>query len=503
MEAIRSPDPAHRTRDAHGQDAASRDASAVPDALATPEAIAARLDRLPATRYVWQIVILLSLGGCFEFYDLFMTGYIAPGLIGSGLFAKSTTSVFAMNSIAAFVAATFLGLFIGTLGLSFLADRYGRRRVFVWALIGYTAATVAMAFQHSAAGVNLFRLLAGLGLGLEMVTINTYVAELMPKDLRGRAFAVTQVIPYCAVPTVALMSWWLVPLRPLGLDGWRWVALASALGALVIWTLRLGIPESPRWLLSRARVAEADAVTRGIEAIVARQYGAPLPAPRGVEAPAARTAPPASRARQTSGNASFAVILQAPYRTRTVMMSLFNAISVIGFYGFSNWIPSLLSAKGFSLVHSLQYSFLMSVALPLGPLLFLYFADKVERKWSLVAACGAIALLGMVLAAQTTAPGVVVFGFFLNLTLPIMTYSFQAYQSELYPTEVRARAIGFVYSWSRLSAIFSGFLVAFFLRDFGTHGVFVMISSSMVLSMLLIGVLGPNTRGRSLEEIDA
>ncbi|MGI4860572.1 MAG: MFS transporter, partial [Janthinobacterium lividum] len=465
MEAIRPSAPA---RAARGQEAGN--GHVTPATPATPGAIAARLDRLPATRYLWKIVILLSLGGCFEFYDLFMTGYIAPGLIGSGLFAKNTVSVFAMNSIAAFVAATFLGLFIGTLGLSFLADRYGRRRVFVWALIGYTVATVAMAFQHSAAGVNLFRLLAGLGLGLEMVTINTYVAELMPKDLRGRAFAVTQVIPYCAVPTVALMSWWLVPLRPLGLDGWRWVALASAAGAVIIWTLRLGIPESPRWLLSRARMAEADAVTRGIEAIVAREYGAPLPAPREADAAPASAIASSVGARRpgTSADASsVALILKPPYRTRTVMMSLFNAVSVIGFYGFSNWIPSLLSAKGFSLVHSLQYSFLMSVALPLGPLLFLYFADRVERKWSLVAACGAIALLGMVLAAQTTAPGIVVFGFFLNLTLPVMTYSFQAYQSELYPTEVRARAIGFVYSWSRLSAIFSGFLVAFFLRDFG------------------------------------
>ena len=108
--------------------------------------LVARLDRLPATRYVWTIVFLLSLGGCFEFYDLFMTGYIAPGLIASGLFAKTSTSIFAVNSIAAFVAATFTGLFIGTLGLGFLADRFGRRRIFVMALLAYTAASVLMAF---------------------------------------------------------------------------------------------------------------------------------------------------------------------------------------------------------------------------------------------------------------------------------------------------------------------------------------------------------------------
>jgi putative MFS transporter len=452
--------------------------------------IVARLDRLPATRHIWTIVFLLSLGGCFEFYDLFMTGYIAPGLIVSGLFVKTSTSIFAMNSIAAFVASTFLGLFIGTMGLGFLADRFGRRRIFVVALLGYTAASLMMAFQQSALGVNLFRLLAGIGLGVEMVTINTYVAELIPKNLRGRAFAITQIVPYCAVPVVALMSWWLVPQQPFGLDGWRWVVLASAVGAAIVWVIRLGIPESPRWLVTRGRLDEAARVTQQIERIVERQYGRPLPA----AVPHAHSVPTVER--------RFRDILKAPYLKRTIMMSVYNAVSVIGFYGFSNWIPSLLTSKGINLVHSLQYSFLMSIALPLGPALFFYFADRIERKWSLVGSSGAIAVFGLAFAHQTGSLGLIVFGFCMNLALTIMTYSFQTYQSELYPTEIRARAIGFVYSWSRLSAIFSGFLVAFFLRDFGANGVFVMISSCMVFVMLLIGIMGPATKGLALEDIN-
>lgn len=452
--------------------------------------IVARLDRLPATGYIWKIVFLLSLGGCFEFYDLFMTGYIAPGLISSGLFVKASVSVFAMNSIASFVAATFIGLFIGTMGLGFLADRYGRRRIFVVALLAYTAASVLMAFQQSAFGVNLFRLLAGIGLGVEMVTINTYVAEFMPKNLRGRAFAITQIVPYCAVPVVALLSWWLVPLQPFGIDGWRFVVLASATGAVFVWAIRLGIPESPRWLVSRGRFDDAARVTQQIERVVERQHGRPLPQPASNE----HRAPTMER--------RFGDILKAPYLNRTVMMSLFNAVSVIGFYGFSNWIPSLLTSKGISLIHSLQYSFLMSIALPLGPALFFAFADKVERKWSLVGSCGAIAVFGLLFSGQSGSVGLVVFGLCMNLSLTVMTYSFQTYQSELYPTEIRARAIGFVYSWSRLSAIFSGFLVAFFLKGFGATGVFYMISGCMVFVMLLIATMGPATNGRALEDIN-
>jgi MFS transporter, putative metabolite:H+ symporter len=456
----------------------------------TARAIVARLDRLPATRHLWLIVFLLSMGGCFEFYDLFMTGYIAPGLISSGVFVKAPASVFAMNGIAAFVAATFIGLFIGTMGLGFLADRYGRRRIFVVALLGYTLSSILMAFQHTALGVNVFRLLAGIGLGIEMVTINTYVAELMPKDLRGRAFAITQIVPYCAVPAVALMSWWLVPQHPFGIDGWRLVVLASAVGAAIVWAMRLGIPESPRWLVSRGRLDEALRVTVELERVVQREHGKPLPQPEIV-----RHAAPSTEHR-------FRDILRQPYLKRTIMMSIFNAVSVIGFYGFSNWIPSLLTSKGFSLVHSLQYSFLMSIALPLGPALFFYFADRVERKWSLVGSSGAIAVFGLLFANQTGAVGLTIFGFCMNLALTVMTYSFQTYQSELYPTEVRARAIGFVYSWGRLTAIFSGFLVAVFLRDFGTTGVFYMITGCMVFVMLVIAVMGPVTKGRALEDIN-
>src|ERR1700740_1514224 len=78
-------------------------------------AIGARLDRLPATRYIWKLVLLLSLGGCFEYYDLFFTAYIGPGLVRSGLFSGASASFFGFSGLASFVAATFVGLFLGTL----------------------------------------------------------------------------------------------------------------------------------------------------------------------------------------------------------------------------------------------------------------------------------------------------------------------------------------------------------------------------------------------------
>src|SRR5271166_2323755 len=179
------------------------------------EDVAARLDRLPATRIIWTYVALLSLGGFFEYYDLFFTGYIAPGLVRSHILSVTTRGLFGTTGIAGFAAAMFLGLFIGTAIFSFVADRFGRRTIFTWSLLWYTAATVVMAFQRDVFGLNLWRFIAGIGVGVELVTIDSYLSELVPRQLRGRAFAFNSTIQFAAVPVVALLAWLLVPISPL------------------------------------------------------------------------------------------------------------------------------------------------------------------------------------------------------------------------------------------------------------------------------------------------
>jgi putative MFS transporter len=92
--------------------------------------IAGRLDRLPANAATWTRIALLSLGGFFEFYDMFLSGYIAPGLVHAHILALTTKGFFDVNGVAGFVASFFAGLFVGTALLGFLADRFGRRTIF-------------------------------------------------------------------------------------------------------------------------------------------------------------------------------------------------------------------------------------------------------------------------------------------------------------------------------------------------------------------------------------
>jgi putative MFS transporter len=449
--------------------------------------ISARLDRLPATRYIWKLVLLLSLGGCFEMYDLFFTAYIGPGLVRSGLFTRASASFFGFNGLASFVAATFAGLFIGTMLFGFAADWFGRRMVFTCSLLWYTVATVIMAFQHSAIGVVAWRLIAGIGIGVELVTIDTYITELVPKHLRGRAFAVNQVIQFSVVPVVALLAWALVPRNPFGFDGWRWVVLIGALSAIFVWFIRRGVPESPRWLISHGHLEEAERVTAAIEMRVAQEFGAPLP--------------PADLHPVEEHHSHFLDIFKPPYLGRTAMLMVFNFFQTVGYYGFASWVPTLLIAAGVATTSSLQYSFMIAIAAPVGPLLAMSIADKFERKWQIVVAALCIAIFGLLFSRQRDASLLIAFGVLLTCSNNWMSMAFHAYQPELFPTRVRAQAVGFVYSWSRLSAIFTSFLIAFFLRDFGVGGVFAFIAASMLVVMLSIGIFGPRTRGLALEDI--
>jgi putative MFS transporter len=451
-------------------------------------AISARLDRLPATRYIWRLVLLLSLGGCFEFYDLFFTAYIGPGLVRSGIFSSTSASLFGFNGLASFVAATFAGLFIGTMIFGFAADRFGRRLIFTCSLLWYTAATVVMAFQMSASSIILWRLIAGIGIGVELVTIDTYITELMPKELRGRAFAVNQVVQFSIVPVVALLAWLLVPRQPFGLDGWRWVVLIGASSAIFVWFIRRGVPESPRWLIAQGRLEEAARLTAMMESRVEAEWGKPLPEPRGYEV-------------SQEAQGSFFDILHAPYLRRTLMLVVFNFFQTIGYYGFASWVPTLIIARGITTTASLRYSFIIAIASPFAPLLGVTFADKIERKWQIVASAVSIALFGLLFAKQMNPRWLIACGVMLTCSNNWMSLAFHAYQAELFPTRIRAQAVGFVYSWSRLSAIFTSFLIGFFLHDFGVSGVFAFIAVSMLAVVLSIGIFGPRTRGLALEDI--
>ncbi len=451
--------------------------------------VAARLDRLPPSRHTRRLITWLSLGGWFEFYDLFFTAYVALGLFKAGIFKPTTQGLFDLQGFASFVAALFAGLFVGTLAFSWLSDRFGRRSIFTFALLWYSIGAFIMAFQDTPQTIDLWRFIASIGLGVELVNVDTYVSELVPKEQRGPAFAYNQFVMFTAVPIVALLSWWLVPQQIYGLDGWRWVVIIGSVGAFVIWWIRRNLPESPRWLEQHGRVAEADRIVADLEAKIRADIGTELPPPEAISGEAERK------------TGSWMEMWSEAYRGRTIMLVIYNLFQTVGYYGFSSWVPTLLISQGIEVTKSLAYTFIIAVAAPIGPLIGVVFADRFERKWQIAGAAAGIAVFGLLFAQQSTAAGVIVCGLLITLCNNWMSFSFHAYQAELYPTRIRAQAVGFVYSWSRFSAIFSGFIIAFFLGHYGTTGVFSFIAGAMAVVCIVIGGFGPAVTRRRLEAI--
>jgi putative MFS transporter len=461
-----------------------------------PGDIAARLDRLPASPVLGRIVLLISLGSVFEFYDLFLTAYVAPGMLQSGLFTPQSLGVLAalqvirVAAFGTFVFATFAGLWFGVVVFGRAADRFGRKFVFTWSLIWYLACTAIMGFQTTGLALDLWRFAAGVGFGVQLVTIDTYIVELVPRALRGRAFCLNQFIAFSIVPVVALLAWLVVPLRPLGFDGWRWVVLLGSGGAGAVWALRRGIPESPRWLAANGRLDEADAIVHELEGRIVAQRGIALPLP----APT----PTAGADR----HANLADIFSRRYRGRTLMLSVFNAAQVIGFYGFNSWLPTLLIARGINITHSLQYAFLIAIAQPVGPLLGGLFADTIERKVQIVMGLLCMGVSMACFAVASSAILLIATGIVFTLAANVMSYAYHGYQAELFPTRIRSRAIGFVYSWSRLAAAFSGLMVGSLLTRGGVAAVAGLIGGAMIVGIFVIGVFGPVTNGLALEELN-
>lgn len=466
--------------------------------------IAARIERLPVGSFHRRFIALVSLGGWFDFFDIYMMAYIGATLQHSGFLT--------LQQFSTVIAAGFLGMFAGTIVFGMGSDRMGRRSAFVAMLLIYSAFTLAGAFAPSAGWLIALRFFAGIGIGAELVVIDTYVSEMVPSGARGRYVAISQMTGFTAVPIVAILVRLLAPTHFL-IDGWRWVMVIGSLGAALAWYFRRRLPESPRWLASRGRHQQADRIVTALESeSLSRGSAIAAVTPSATVADVAQL-PAVGRDAHEPGNAanvagsvgaesgSFAELWRPPYRRRTIMLVIFHALQTIGYYGFANWAPTFLLRRGVSLVHSLEYTLLIALVSPLGPGLAVLTSDRLERKWAIVTMALLIAALGLGFAFWSAPVLIVASGALVTLCSNWFSALLHAYQSELFPTRLRATGVGFTYSWSRLSAVFSSLLIGAVLVRGGVGAVFTLLATAMCGVALIIGLLGPRTNRITLEQL--
>lgn len=388
----------------------------------SPKEISARIDRLPSSSVVWSWVARVSFGGFFEIYETALTSLLAPVLVSVRIFNEGRGGLFGLPDLATFAFATFAGLFVGAVLSSSVADHFGRRPTFTWSLVWYAVATLAMGAQTTARSICIWRFIAAIGVGGEIIAVDAYLAELMPKAIRCRGFAISTSLQLVAVPVVGILSTVLNRRTVAGVAGWRLILLVPAIGAILIWWVRRGLPESPRWLAEHEREAEADAILERIEESIRHRTGLALPE---ADLSAVATAQPA---------AGLSDLFRGALLRRTLMMLVASCAVTAAFFTFGNWLPSLLEARGVNPTSSMLYTAVIAFSYPAAPLFFSLVADRIERKWQIVIGTGLTVCAGLLFARQTVAAGWITLGLLITVGTNLASYGIHTYRSELFPT---------------------------------------------------------------------
>jgi len=441
--------------------------------------IAARIERLPLSTWHLKILVPIGTGWFFDAFDALSIAYVLPVL--SGLWKLTPPD------IGALIAIGYVGQVIGSIFFGWLAERIGRVPCTIYTMILFSVMSFACAFAWDLQSLAGMRFIQGIGLGGEIPIMASYIGEFAASKRRGR-FA----LGYQLLFTVGLLFAGLAGVFVVPTLGWQWMFIIGALPALVALPLRLLLPESPRWLASRGRAAEADVILRKIELEISKGGTVELP-PIPANFPAVKPA-----------ETRFSELLKGIYlrRSLTVWAIWFCSYSVI--YGLSTWMPSIFrTVYHVSIQQSVNIGFTNSLVGVIGALIAVASIDVVGRKPLFVVGQFLSAIPLLILAFSPgvgvgTAQILATAGFFFITWLAI---SLSTYTAELYPTEMRALGCGVGNAWLRAASVLGPYMVGFILPSAGINGVFLMFGAFALVGGLVTLAFTVETRGRVLEEL--
>jgi putative MFS transporter len=437
------------------------------------KAAAARLDRLPIGSFHKGIMWMMAYIFFFELGDLNTFGFAAPAIRIAWKLPLST--------IGFITSAAFIGMLLGAMCGGWFSDRVGRKRALIITTLWYSVSSLANACVWGTTGLFLTRLFTGIGISAMTVVGMTYISEMFPVKRRGSYQGWIMMIGVCGIPATAYVARFVIPM---GNWGWRCVFLWGALGMLVL-LFSKRLEESPRWYENRGQYAEADAALERIEARVRAEFG-DLPPVLDF------TPPPLQRAK-------YSELFSPGVRSRTALLVATWFFEALGFYGAQAWIPTLLVARGFSLVHSLTWTSAMQLGAPVGAMLSGVVSDRWDRKWLITVVVLVKALFAILYGLSGTQETIIIFGFLMMISFQMFTPLLYAYTAECFPTRVRNSGAGIAYGAGRGANSFGPLIVAALFSNFGYKPVFVYIAAMFVAVAVITVIFGPKTKGRVLE----
>ncbi|MFC6207904.1 MFS transporter [Levilactobacillus tongjiangensis] len=442
----------------------------------------ARLDRLPTSKFHWKIFGIVAIGLLVNWSNA----------IGGLILAQLAKIGWTNNSVSAtFTAINTAGMFLGALLGGIIADRIGRRKSYLLFVALHVISMIIGAMSPNMTFLIVLRFFMGFALGALITTLFAAYTEYVPSRSRGTWSSRVSFIGNWSYPVCSLIAMAIAPLLSPNMN-WRVQLLVPAvLAALVFFLVLKAFPESPRWLETKGKYAEANEILDKVEADVSEKTGKKFSA---VE--------DAAPEEEHKVDLPYSALFHGELLKRVILGSaVLIAMNVVQ-YTLINWLPTIFLAKGINLSDSVFLNTMNMFGAPIGIFITTFIIDKVPRKVMGSGLLIVIAILGYFYSLQTSLAMISLVGFFLIILVYMyVCFASAVYVPEIWPTAAKVRGSGLANAVGRVSGIIAPYGVAYCLDNVGVTGVFIMLGATSLIVAVVIMFLGIESRNQSVEEI--
>lgn len=437
-----------------------------------------RLEKLPVGSFHYKLLAVTGLGWLFDAMDTGLISFVLP------ILAKEWG--LAPEQMGWIGSVGFIGMALGAVISGTIADRIGRKLVFSLTVILYSLATGACALSWNYESLMIFRFLVGFGLGGELPVAATLMTEYAPTRLRGRFIVLLESFWGLGWLAAACIAYLLIPQY-----GWQIAFFIGALPAVYVFMIRLHMPESVRYLISRNRIREAQEIVLMLEK---KLHVASKPFDKELSQ--------VEKGTSTVAEPKFSSLWSGMFARRTLMLWLAWFGINFSYYGIFMWLPSIVFQQGFTVVKTFEYVLIMTLAQLPGYYCAAWLVDVIGRKYTLslfllisgVASYffGNAATPGELLAWGATMS-------FFNLGAWGVLYT---YTPELYPTAIRALGSGWAAGFGRIGSMIAPAMVGMMIgSQVSSSGIFMLFAGVFLAVALIVVSLGVESRQKSLEQL--
>jgi MFS transporter, putative metabolite:H+ symporter len=441
--------------------------------------LVARLERLPVMRRLMLLRVIVGIATFFDAYTVLAIAFAMPQLVSEW---KLTST-----EVGMIISAGYVGQLFGAVLFGSLAEKIGRLKTLFITIVLFVSMDISCLFAWSGISMMAFRFFQGVGTGGEVPVASAYINEFIGAEKRGRFFLLYEVIFPIGLMFAGMVGFFLVPIY-----GWKAMFIVGLVPSVLTIPLRWFMPESPRWLASKGRLAEANAVVKLLEDSVTQRGGV-------LREPVVRPVKSKGTARS-----DWRELFKGIYLKRTLMIwGLWVCVYMIN-NGLVTWLPTLYKQVfQLPLQTSLAYGWVTSSVGVLASIACALLIDKIGRKpwYSTAFLVATVPLLTLAWLGATSAIQVLIFATAAYAVLQTIAFSLYLYSAELYPTRLRAVGTGFGSAWLRAGSSIGPILVGSIVADLGIQYVFAAFAAVALAGGLVTLLFGLETKGRVLEEL--